>query len=213
MRTIDIESWPRREHFETFGAFERPYFDMCADMDLTRFRPVVKERGVSFNTAMLHVLTKAANGIAEFRQRIRSKGVVEHEVVHPASTIMVDGGLFTFCFVEYSEDFSLFVEHAEARVAEMKAHPSLTDPPGRDDLLFMTAIPWVSFTSFTHPMPGDRLDSIPRLAWGKYHVVGNTVKMPLEVQGHHALMDGLHMGRYYEAVQAYLDEPESYVLH
>jgi chloramphenicol O-acetyltransferase type A len=34
------------------------------------------------------------------------------------------------------------------------------------------------------------------------------MKMPLSVQGHHALMDGLHVGRYYEQVQAYLDEPE-----
>ena len=211
MRTIDIESWPRREHFETFGAFALPYFDMCADMDLTRFRPAVKERGVSFNTAVVYVLTKAANGIAAFRQRIRGTTVVEHAIVHPASTIMADGGLFTFCFFEYREDFSRFVRHADARVAEVKAHPSLADPPGRDDVLFMTAIPWVSFTSFGHPMPGEPGDAIPRIAWGKYHEVGSALKMPLEVQGHHALMDGLHMGRYYEAVQGYLDEPESYL--
>ncbi len=31
--------------------------------------------------------------------------------------------------------------------------------------------------------------------------------MPLSVQVNHALMDGVHVGRYYERVQAYLDNP------
>jgi chloramphenicol O-acetyltransferase type A len=32
--------------------------------------------------------------------------------------------------------------------------------------------------------------------------------MPLAVQAHHALMDGLHVGRYYTVVQELLDRPE-----
>jgi chloramphenicol O-acetyltransferase type A len=32
--------------------------------------------------------------------------------------------------------------------------------------------------------------------------------MPLSVQGHHAVMDGIHMGRYYEIMQDYLHHPE-----
>jgi chloramphenicol O-acetyltransferase type A len=31
--------------------------------------------------------------------------------------------------------------------------------------------------------------------------------MPLSVQGHHALMDGLHMGRYFERLGEYLKDP------
>jgi len=34
------------------------------------------------------------------------------------------------------------------------------------------------------------------------------LKMPLSVQGHHAIMDGIHMGRYYETLQDYLYHPE-----
>jgi len=54
----------------------------------------------------------------------------------------------------------------------------------------------------------DPVDSVPRFAWGKYFEEGQFLKMPLSVQGHHALMDGLHMGRYYAEVQEYLHEPE-----
>jgi chloramphenicol O-acetyltransferase type A len=71
----------------------------------------------------------------------------------------------------------------------------------------MTAIPWVSFTSFMHPMHLHPADSVPRFAWGKFFEDGTLLKMPLSVQGHHALMDGIHMGRFYAEVQDYLDHP------
>jgi chloramphenicol O-acetyltransferase type A len=92
-----------------------------------------------------------------------------------------------------------------------KQQPTLADPPGRDDVLFMTGIPWVSFTSFAHPTHLRPADCIPRLAWGKRFEDGGGLKMPLSVQGHHAMMDGFHMGQYYERVQAYFTEPGQFI--
>ncbi len=89
----------------------------------------------------------------------------------------------------------------------MKEHPWV-DAVGRDDYLYMTAIPWVSFTSFMHPMHLQPADSVPRFAWGKFFEEGNLLKMPLNVQAHHALMDGVHMGRFYTEVQDYLHHPD-----
>jgi chloramphenicol O-acetyltransferase type A len=37
-------------------------------------------------------------------------------------------------------------------------------------------------------------------------VSGKTL-MPLSVQGHHAVVDGLHVGRFYDAFQKLLDQP------
>jgi chloramphenicol O-acetyltransferase len=34
------------------------------------------------------------------------------------------------------------------------------------------------------------------------------LKMPLAKQGHHAVLDGIHMGRFYEKVQDGLCRPE-----
>ena len=36
--------------------------------------------------------------------------------------------------------------------------------------------------------------------------------MPLSVQAHHALVDGVHMGRYFEIMQAYLDQPQRIII-
>jgi chloramphenicol O-acetyltransferase type A len=58
-----------------------------------------------------------------------------------------------------------------------------------------------------HPLDMYPVDSVPRFAWGKFYEDGQLLKMPLSVQGHHALMDGLHVGRFYAEVQDYLDHP------
>ena len=95
---------------------------------------------------------------------------------------------------------------AEA-IADIKENPGVKDERERDNRLYMTAIPWVSFTSFMHPLNLSPADSVPRFAWGKFFQEGGELKMPLSVQGHHALMDGLHMGRYFDKVHDYLFNP------
>ncbi len=207
MRTIDIQKWSRREHFKVFSTFDQPHFNMCANVDLSTFFPVVKQPGISFTVALVYMLTRAANAIPEFRLRIRDGKVIEHEIVHPSGTILVDEDLFSFCTFDYYEDFSKFAPKAVETIAHVKENLTLKNEPGRDDLLFMTAIPWVSFTSFMHPMHLHPVDSVPRFAWGKVFEDGDQLKMPLSVQGHHALMDGIHVARYYEKVQDYLDRP------
>ena len=209
MRHINLETWPRRTHFEVFRAWDYPHFNMCANVDLTAFCPFIKQNGISFNVAMVYVLARGANAVPEFRYRIRGKEVVQHEVVHPATTIMSKNDLFTFCFFKYVEDFPRFAADAAVQIAAVQDNPTLEDEPGRDDYLFMTAIPWVSFTSFMHPLELHPADSIPRFAWGKFFKDGKFVKMPLSVQGHHAVMDGLHVGRFYEEVQKYFDRPDT----
>ncbi len=207
MHYIDMQTWPRREHFKFFSALDHPYFGMCANVDLTKFYPIVKQRGFSSTLAIVYVLSRAANAIPEFRYRIRGGKVVEHEVVHPSITILTDEDLFSFCTLNYIENFSEFAARSAERIACVQEHPTLEDEPGQDNLLFMTAIPWVSFTSFMHPMHLQPADSVPRFAWGKFFEDGKFLKMPLGVQVHHALMDGIHVGRFYAEVQDYLRHP------
>jgi len=42
MRYLDMETWPRREHFKLFNAYEHPHFGITANVDLTAFYPVAK---------------------------------------------------------------------------------------------------------------------------------------------------------------------------
>jgi chloramphenicol O-acetyltransferase type A len=211
MRIVDLESWPRREQFMLFSSFGFPHFSMVANVDITTFRPALKQRGLSFTVATLYVVARAANAIPEFRYRIREDVVVEHDVVHPSTTIQTGEDLFSFCTLDYTEDLSLFADRAAAQIERLKVNPNVENEPGRDDLLLTTSMPWVSFTSMVHPIPLHAADSFPRIAWGKFFRDGDSLKMPLGVQAHHALVDGIHVGRFYELVQELLDRPEFFL--
>jgi len=207
LRPINLETWPRRALFKVYNALDNPHFNMCANVDLTDFYPVVKQGGLSFTVGIMYVLARAGNAIPEFRYRIRAGEVVEHETVHPSTTILTNEDLFTFCPLDFTEDFSLFAARAAQKFAYMQENPMIENEPGKDDMLYMTSIPWVSFTSFMHPLHLHPVDSVPRFAWGKFFGDGERLKMPLSVQGHHALMDGIHMGRFYEKVQDLFSHP------
>jgi chloramphenicol O-acetyltransferase type A len=209
MHRIDMETWSRREHFKLYNSFNHPHFNMCANIDLTNLLPYQKQNHISFNAAIVYLISRTANTIPEFRYRIHDEAVVEHEVVHPSTTILVSEDVFSFCGLTYVENFNEFASRYDKTVAYIKEHPSLEDESADDDMLFMTAIPWVSFTSFMHPINMHPCDSIPRFAWGKYFHEGTRIMMPLSVQGHHAVMDGIHMAKFYQRMQGYLDEPRA----
>lgn len=208
MHRIDIENWSRREHYEFFRGFDKPHFSMCANVDVTDFRRHIKPSRISLTIGIVYLLARTANDLPEFRRRLREDGVIEHDVVHPGYTLLVDEERFSFCTVPYTADFKEFAAAAVVQIAAVKADPNLEDPAG-DALLFMTAIPWLSFTSFSHPMHYHPADSVPRFAWGKIFTQCDRQLMPLDVLGHHALMDGLHVARYFAQLQAYLDDPSS----
>ena len=207
MKTITLEGWPRKEHYQFFRNFDYPYFSLCADMDLSAFLPFITEGRISFTAAMMYLIARVSNGIPEFRQRVREGDPVEHPVVHPSVTILSKDDLFTFCTVKYDPDFIAFIHQAEEEIALVKEKPGLEEKIQDDSMLFMSSIPWVSFTSFHHPLRLNPADSIPRFAWGKYRQAGDATLMPLSVQGHHALMDGMHMGLFYQDFQKLLDQP------
>ncbi len=210
MRTIDLNTWPRRQHLAFFNTFDFPHFNLRAPIDVSAFLPAVKRRGLSFGVATTYVLARAANAIPEFRQRLRAGQVVEHDVVHPSIIVPAPDELFSFCAIPYSEDFSAFAASAAAAISRAQEQAGLEDPPGRDDLLFMTAIPWVAFTGLQHPIRIHAVDSVPRIAWGRCSTEGGRTKMPLAVQAHHGLVDGLHAGRYFARVQELLDQGERF---
>jgi chloramphenicol O-acetyltransferase type A len=211
VRRIDLESWPRRETFELYRNFRFPCFGVCADVEIGPMRRELKAQDTSFTVGIVYVLARAANLVPEFRQRIRGADVVEHERVHPSITVLTEDDSLSFCTMDLDESFAAFAEDATKAIARAKAHPTLQDEPGRDDLLFMTAIPWISFTSFTHPIPASPPDSVPRIAWGKYREECGRLMMPLAVQAHHALIDGVHAGRFFEAVQGFVSEPARWI--
>jgi chloramphenicol O-acetyltransferase type A len=210
MKYIDLETWKRKNHFNYFKQLDYPHFNVCANVDITKFNNFIKDKQYPFFVSILFAATKAANAIKELRYRIREDRVVEHEVVNPSFTIMAEDDVFSFCTTKYVERFEAFKVNASLAIERTKNNVSIEDEPGQDDLLYITSLPWISFTGITHPIHMSPPDSVPRIAWGKYFEESGKIKLPFSIQVHHALVDGVHIGQYFKYLQEILDSPDEY---
>lgn len=208
MKYIDMEKWPRRALFRFYSGLDSPHFNVCADVDLTKLFEYAKTNHRSTFKTVLYVVCKSANAVTEFRLRLRGDQVVEHAVVHPSFTVLTDNNLFGFCAVEYTDDIDTFFQRTQDGIEAAKKNPTLEDEPERDDYLFISSLPWIRFTSISHPINIHPTDSVPRISWGKYHTENGKVTMPLSVQVHHGLADGYHLGLFFNRIQKLLNEPE-----
>ena len=202
-RVIDQASWPRHEQFELFKNFGFPYFNLTADVDITSYRQVLPKGG-RFTIGLVYALAVAANTVPEFRQRIRGDDVIEFDTVHPSIIVLNDEDAFRFCAFPFADDFAEFSKDAPKRIERARIAASMYNLPDQDDFLFLTAIPGVSFTGVMHAAPTHAPDSVPRIAWGKYREVAGRIMLPLNVQVHHALIDGVHVSRFYSKVEEML---------
>ena len=79
------------------------------------------------------------------------------------------------------------------------------DGSGEDDVIWYSVLPWTSFTSFAHARRCPSRESVPRIVFGKRYEEQGRLHMPVSVEVHHALADGLHVGRFFEGFQRRLD--------
>ena len=202
-RVIDPVRWPRREQFELFKNFGFPYFSITADVDITSYRETLPKGG-RFTIGLVYALARAANAVPEFRQRIRGDDVIEFDVVHPSIIVLNEEEAFRFCALPFAEDYTEFSKDAPELIKHARMSLSMYNLPDQDDFLFLTGLPWISFSGVFHAAPTHAPDSTPRIAWGKYRDVTGRIMLPLNVQVHHALVDGIHVGRFYSEVEEML---------
>lgn len=210
MKYIDLENWDRKEHFNFFYRMDYPQFNICMNLDITGFLAFTKENHLSFYFAMIHAVTRIVNEMEAFRYRIRDdKTVVLHDRVHPSFTYLKDpakNDLFQMITVDYTDAIGEFERNAREVSQNQVDYFGIDKLTGRDDLIYITSIPWISFTHLSHTISINRNDSVPRLSWGKFFREGDKTLLPFSVQVHHALMDGYQVGKYVERLQDYLND-------
>lgn len=204
MKKLDIENWNRKDHYEIFKKMELPYAGITANLDISTFYKKVKKNKLSFFKCILYVLTRTANEIEEFRYRIIDDEIYIMDKVSPSFTLLNDNKTYSYCQSEYDFDFSKFYKDLEVKMNEVKNKVSVKYSK-RNDLIYATSIPWVSFTNLLHPVCVHG-DSVPRFAIGKYYEDREKILLPFSVQVHHSLMDGYHIGMYFEKIQELLND-------
>jgi chloramphenicol O-acetyltransferase type A len=209
MKTIlDLENWPRKEHFLFFKQFEEPFFGIATTIDCTKAYDTSKQLGVSFFIYYLHKTLVAVNTIEAFRYRISGEEIYVYDQINVSSTIMRKNRSFGFSLIEYNANFDVFLKTALNEIERIQNTSGLfTREFPNDNLIHFSAIPWINFTSLSHARSYTFPDSCPKISFGKM-IIDETGKrtMPISIHVHHGLMDGYHVGQFMDYFQEIMND-------
>lgn len=203
-KKIDKNTWNRKDHFDLYQTFEEPFYSLVTNVDCTKAYHKAKDEKVSFYLYYLYQIIKTVNLIEEFRLRIIDGDVYLFDSIHVSSTVDRADHTFGFSFIEYSSDFSEFVLTAQKEIERIRNSSGL-ELNNSLNIIHFTTIPWISFTGLSHPRKFSVADSIPKIAVGKFFKSNNNLLFPIALHAHHGLVDGYHVGKFFELLQELLN--------
>jgi chloramphenicol O-acetyltransferase type A len=207
---IDLETWPRRQHFEHYLNASPCTYSLTVELDATVFAAELRKSERKTYLAQIWALSTVVNAHPEFRM-----GLTEAEapgvwpVVHPAFTVFdAERETFSSVWAPYDADFATFHRTAAAVIAE-NAPATGMFPQGRPpaNTFDVSSVPWTSFTGFTLNIRDAWRHLAPIVTLGRYVERDGRMLLPLALQLHHAAADGFHAARLVNELQALLDGP------
>lgn len=205
---LDLDNWPRKDHFNFFKQFEEPFFGVTVTIDCTKAYNKAKEEGISFFLYYLHKSLAAANTVEAFRYRIKGNEVLVYDEVHASPTINRPDGSFGFAYMDFHNDFETFYGEAQQETERVQNSKGLVPAVSGENVIHFSSIPWINFTSLSHARSFSFNDCIPKISFGKMTEANGVKIMPVSVHVHHALMDGYHVGQFIERFQQLMNESE-----
>lgn len=202
-QVIDEKNWKRAIHCAVFRDSVEPSFCVSFELDITNFLQKTKQQQLSFTFALMYAATKCGNQIEEFRYRFLDGKVVLYDQIHTAFTYLnPKTELFKVVNVPMVESMEKYVILAKKTAEEQEGY--FTGPLGNDIFQF-SPLPWISFTHISHTISGKKDNVTPLIDWGKYFQREDRIFLPFSIQAHHSFVDGLHMGKFVDILQEYLE--------
>lgn len=203
--SFDLDSWKRKPAFHFFRKFDDPFFNITANLDVTCLYDFCKKNSLPYSLCCLYYSLKTANEIEEFRLRLVDNELVIFKTIHAGQTLLHDDETFSFCYFEMKPGVEAFVEAGKKNM-EAQLHRKSFEPRDEEHgLIHYSVLPWVSFTSIKHARRFGTTDTIPKIVFGKIFEDRGRRIMPVSVEAHHAIMDGLHVSRFINRFQEMLN--------
>lgn len=212
---IDPSAGPRASAYAFYRAAKQPRWGFTTRVDVGPLLQAVKawraeQPGLTPLLAYHHALLKAALAVPALRQRLRPEGeAVEWPAVDASITLARADDSFAIAYLPWAPALRDFVAPARAAI-ELARVPGTDWGIGKDHggCLYTTTLPWLDFTHFEHAHTAAFDEATPRIAFGRFVPKGAKVEMALNLEIHHALVDGLHAGRFVQAFEALLAAPQ-----
>lgn len=210
MKKIDVDKMDRRKTYEWFKTFKNPTYGVNVNLDVTKLVKYTKETNSSFFINFLFILVKSLNDIPQMKQRFVDKEPVEYDVCNPAITVLTKNDTFENVRFSYVDNYHEFYNIAKENIDKAKNEDILTSDSynleNTYNEYYITSVPWINFTSVTHPIPEDVNSlSVPRICFGKFVLNNEKYEMPFNITVSHVFVDGLHISKFLKKIEGYLD--------
>lgn len=205
MTVIDKDRWLRKAHYEFFEPMSHPFYALTFPVDVTALRAYTKARGLSFYLSMVWLVTKAMEDVDAFHYRDRNGTIVRHDALIPSFTDLKPGSeLFQIVTLDAGNDLADFCTRARAQADAQPAPflPEAGDAWDADQLVYFTCLPWFPITALTNERNVDPSDTVPRASWGRWEERDGRTVLSLSLELNHRLLDGWHVGQFYQALCA-----------
>ncbi|MGB0976695.1 MAG: CatA-like O-acetyltransferase [Prolixibacteraceae bacterium] len=206
-KEIDLSSWKRREHFEFFSQMQEPFHSVTVEMDVTKAYQRSVEENQSYFLTYMHAFGRAMQDIENLRYRLVDGKVYCYDFIELGSTIGREDETFGFGILGYDPDFNTFVKNATKVIEKVQATEGLCVEANdaMPNIVYCSTLPWTRFTAVSHARHFDERDSIPRISFGMRVFENEKYVMPFSILVDHSLVDGIHVAKFLDKFQLYLD--------
>ncbi|QNL48240.1 chloramphenicol acetyltransferase [Olivibacter sp. SDN3] len=202
---VDIKHWKRRAHFDFFKSFEKPLWGVTTQLNCTKAFAFCQANGVSFFYYYLYKSLCAVNNVEAFRLRIAGDRLLKYREIGGSVTVLRYDETFGFAYFELYNDFGAFETRLKRQIVCEKQSTGLQTDPNKPAVVHYSVMPYLSFTQIDHAQYNLREDCIPKITFGQYVKQGQQLFLPMSVHVHHALCDGLDVGKFIAQFQRYLE--------
>ena len=211
---LNFEKYERKEHFLHYLNNVPCTYSISADLDITRLFAELKKRNIRFYPVIIFAITAIVNKHSELRMALDEQGRLGYySFVSPTYTIFhKDNNTFSSIWTEYSSEFDKFYNNYNKDILEYgNIKGFITKQNGEKNLINISVIPWVSFTSFNLNLPQNDKYLLPIFTVGKFFESNEKLSLPLSVQVHHSVCVGFHASIFINELQEMLTNYEKWL--
>lgn len=199
-RIVDMTGDPRREQFAYFSAMANPYVGVTCQVDITALMERIRRDGTPFFLSLTYEVMAAANAVPELRRRIEEGRVVEYGSCRCSCTVAKPDGAYAYCTLDTALPFGEFIKTGRAALEAAKYGGTIAEDQDHEEFFFVSCVPWLRYTGMVQPVPSPAYSNV-RISWGKWTEENGRTSLPVTILAHHALVDGIHLGRFYEELE------------
>jgi len=236
---IDMNTWPRREHYEYYKTLVQTSYNLTAYVDISKLLFRCNETKQKFYPTFVYAITKTVNEIKELRMAYDSDGQLGwYDYLNPSYTIFhQDDETFSDVWSPWDDDFKIFYDNMTQDMGIAKDIKGVKAKPNKpDNFLPVSNSPWTTFTGYScdtyHPSPL----LFPVITFGRYfsnkvmpdclgrsmslsHIsnqgavsdYGIRFLVPVNIFIPHMVADGYHVGKFFSELQEFCDRAPKWI--